>query len=70
MSEPYISKLKYQIIADYPDNKYPIGTILIPNRYDGVIDGSFVTEDKNDRSFVFIKNISDYPHLFKLIINE
>jgi len=64
MTPEELLKPRYKVIADYPNSKFSIGTVIIPNRLDGVIDDSWVVPDKNDRSFAHVK-VQDYPHLFR-----
>lgn len=64
MTNEEILKPRYKVIADYPQSKFEINEILIPDRLDGTVNGFWVSECKNNRKIVFATP-QNYPHLFK-----
>lgn len=61
MKEEDLMLLRYKIIADYPDNYYPVGTIIPLDTFDDIRNEVVWSFDlRKSENF-----LNKYPHLFK-----
>lgn len=60
-----LMKPRVKVTAPYPGSKIPVGTILVPNRFDGKDNGQWVTTDPEDKNCLYGFDPLLYPHLFK-----
>ncbi len=60
MTAEQLLKPRFEVVENYPNSKYEIGLVLTNTVTD------YFTYEKHEKGFVTnIKNIEDYPHLFK-----